>query len=86
MHEASTCVALNAQEGWHPWETGAIRSLTSSGERFLRPWLENTQYEKAQRSRLSTQLLLLSNSPIPSANLSPNLEQGKVGKRRVLKK
>lgn len=46
-------MALNAQEGWHPWEIGAIRSLTSSGERFLRPWLENTQYEKAQRSRLS---------------------------------
>lgn len=59
--------------------------LASLEEQFLRSRLERAQLLDAlgfEKVAAATQTLLVSDSLVPSANLSPDLEQGEVGKRR----
>lgn len=65
--------------------------ITSLEEQFLRCRSERARLLGAlvlEKVAAATQTLLVSDSLVPSANLSPDLERGEVGKRRrgVLKK
>lgn len=59
--------------------------LASSEELFLRSWSERAQLLDAlvfAKVAAATPARLVSDSLVPSANLSPDLEQSEVGKRR----